>query len=87
MRVDGKVALVTGGGQGIGRTIAVKLAEAGADVAIIDVNQEVAEEAAEAVRQAGQKAIALKADVTSMSEAEAVCKSHGRSPWHRGYTR
>lgn len=75
MRVDGKVALVTGGGQGIGRTIALKLAEAGADVAIVDVNLEVAEEAAEEVRKLGRKALALKANVTSPEEAEASVKA------------
>jgi len=41
-KLDGKVALVTGGGQGIGRQFALALAEAGADVAIADINEQTA---------------------------------------------
>ena len=46
MRLDGKKAFVTGGAQGIGRRIATALAEAGADVAIVDVNLEAAQKTA-----------------------------------------
>ncbi len=74
MRVDGKVALITGGARGIGRTIALKLAEAGADVAVLDVNLEASEETAAEIRALGRKAMALKADVTSLAEADEAVK-------------
>jgi enoyl-[acyl-carrier protein] reductase III len=66
MKIDltGRRALVTGGSRGIGRAIAVRLAQAGADVAINYLrNRRPAEETAEAVRAAGRRAVLLKANV------------------------
>lgn len=63
IRLDGQAAFVTGGGGGIGRAIAIRLAEAGADVAIYDIFPERAEEAAERVREPGRKALAIAGDV------------------------
>lgn len=63
IRLEGQAALVTGGGGGIGRACAIRLAEAGADVAIVDIFPERAEEAAEQVRKCGRKALALAVDV------------------------
>lgn len=63
IRLDGQAAFVTGGGGGIGRAIAIRLAEAGADVAIFDIVPERAEEAAERVRAAGRMALAIPGDV------------------------
>lgn len=69
----GRAALVTGGGQGIGRALALGLAEAGANVAIVDLNPATAREAAEEVAAAGRASLALRADVTRADEvAEAV---------------
>lgn len=62
-RLDGQAAFVTGGGGGIGRAIALRLAEAGADVAIFDIFPERAEEAAARVREQGRRAIAIAGDV------------------------
>lgn len=62
-RLDGQAAFVTGGGGGIGRAIALRLAEAGADVAIFDIFAERAEEAAARVREQGRRAIAIAGDV------------------------
>lgn len=62
-RLDGQAAFVTGGGGGIGRAIAIRLAEAGADVAIFDVIAERAEEAAARVRETGARALAIAGDV------------------------
>lgn len=70
MDLSGKVALVTGGAQGIGKAIACRLATAGADVAIVDITEERAEEGASAVRDLGRKAIALGADVANFSAAD-----------------
>lgn len=69
----GKVALVTGAAQGIGRSIALGLAGMGADLAVVDVNEEKAEEAAGEIRGLGVKALSLKVDVTDgVAVAEGV---------------
>ena len=64
-RLDGKVAVVTGGGKGIGRGIVLALAEAGADIAIAARSPGDIEAVAEEVRALGRKAIAVPTDVTS----------------------
>ncbi len=68
MSLQGRVALVTGAAQGIGRGIAEKLAADGADLALIDVNAEMAETEA-AIRAHGQRVASAAADV---SQADAV---------------
>lgn len=76
MRLDGKVAIITGGGGAIGRTIALRLAAEGATVAIPDINEQAAGETADLVRRAGGEALALKTDVTnSESVRDAVAKT------------
>lgn len=72
IRLDGKVAFVTGGGGGIGRAIAIRLAEAGADVAIFDIFAERAKEAAERVRETGRKALAIRGDVMDSDALRAA---------------
>ena len=66
-KLDGKIAIVTGAGQGIGRGIAEKLAAEGATVVVTDVNEQTAKEAAEAVGGVG-----IHADVTSRESVEAM---------------
>ena len=71
-RLNGKVAIITGAAQGIGRAIAMRLAEEGAKVAIADINDAVAAGTAEEIRASGAQALALKLDVTSLSQAMAA---------------
>ena len=69
MRLDGKKGFVTGGARGIGKCTATAFAEAGADVAIVDVDLEVAKETAEEIaKSTGRKVIALKCDCTDEAQ-------------------
>ena len=69
----GRAAIVTGGGRGIGRAIAVRLAKEGANVAIsYRANDAAAEETAEMVREAGAKCETFKGDVASPEDVDAL---------------
>ena len=71
--LDGKIALVTGAGQGIGRAIAVEIAQQGAaGVAVVDRNRDTAEEASQAVRDAGAASIAITCDLRDRDQIEAM---------------
>jgi gluconate 5-dehydrogenase len=70
--LDGKVALVPGGGGAIGSAIAGALAGAGAKVTVVDMTQERAEAAAEVLRGAGADVLALGADVTAEADCERI---------------
>lgn len=72
-KLAGKKAFVTGGAQGIGKQFSLALAEAGADVAIVDINLEKAEKSAEEISQkTGQQVIAVKTDVTSEDDVNEM---------------
>lgn len=68
----GKVALVTGGGSGIGEATARKLAEYGAKVVVADVNDEGAQRVADAIITAGEQALAVHLDVTNAQDWQEV---------------
>jgi len=70
MDLSGKVAIVTGSARGIGREIALRLAEAGASIVVSDVAD--AAPVAEEIRKMGQKSLAVVADVTSASDVAAM---------------
>ncbi len=72
--LSGRVALVTGGGFGIGRSICEGLAECGADVAVADINEELAKETAGLLSGFGHKSMSIKADVTSFAQVESMVK-------------
>ena len=71
-KLDNKVAIVTGAGQGIGRGIAEKLAAEGATVVVTDLNEATAKETAEAVNGVGIGAVGIWADVTSRESVDAM---------------
>ena len=78
--MEGRVALVTGGGRGLGRAIAVRLAGEGAKVAIsYRSNDAAAAETAELVRKAGAGCETFKGDVASPEDVEALIKDVGES--------
>lgn len=72
-KLDGKVALVTGGAKGIGKSIALGYAQAGADLAIVDIDIDEATATAEQIaKDYGNKTLAVKTDVTQANEVEAM---------------
>lgn len=72
MKLEGKVALVTGGARGIGREIALLLAREGADIVICDVNREVAQGTREEIETLGRRALSFETDVTVFKEVEEM---------------
>lgn len=70
--LEGKTALVTGGGSGIGRAASLAYAREGARVAVVDLNVEGGEETAQRIKEAGGDAILVHADVSNISGAQAM---------------
>ncbi len=75
MTLEGRKAVVTGGGQGIGKAIALKLASLGAAVAAVDINKKGAKEVAHEIAESGGAAFAYRLDVSDAEEATEVMKS------------
>lgn len=70
--LNGRVAIVTGGGRGIGRAIALRLAKEGARVVVADLNEANAHQMAQEIEAAGGQALALQVDVTRKADAERM---------------
>jgi len=83
MRLDGKKGFVTGGARGIGKSVALALCEAGADIAIVDMDLPEAEKTAKWLsEETGRKSFAVKADVTDQADVnrmiDQVLGAYGR---------
>ena len=72
LKLAGKVALITGAAQGIGKAVALLLARNGADIVVSDINLEKAEETAREIEAIGVKAMALKVNVASLVDVEQM---------------
>ena len=72
--LDGKVAIVTGGGRGIGRAIALRLAQDGARVVVADLNENNASHVAQEIQDKGGDAFAFAVDVTRMERVEEMIR-------------
>jgi len=70
--LSGKVAMISGGGDGIGRAMATGLAEAGADIVVFSRRLEKCEETAQAIEDIGTQALALQCDITREDDVDRV---------------
>src|SRR6202045_4836767 len=81
-KLDGKVAIITGAGRGLGRAMAVKFAETGADIVAAARTQSQLDETADAVKKTGRKCLIVPTDVTVSAQvnalAEATIKEFGK---------
>ena len=75
-RNEGKIAIVTGGGRGIGRAICLRLAEEGCDVVVNDIAADRAQSVAAEVEALGRKAMVSGADVTKNREVRQLSLIH-----------
>ncbi len=72
MRLDGKVAVITGAASGIGRGTAIRFAEEGADVALADIDEAGLDETAEEVRRLGRRVVVRRTDVAERAQVERL---------------
>ena len=75
LELEGKVALVTGAAQGIGRAIALLLAQKGVNIVVSDNNLEKAEETAKEIEAIGRRAMAIRADVANTNDVEHMVQA------------
>jgi len=75
MRLENKVALITGAGSGIGRESALLFACEGARIVVVDVNDKAGEAVAEEIREAGGQAVYAHADISKSAEAEGMIRA------------
>ena len=77
MKLEGKIALVTGGGGGIGRAVALSFAREGARVAVADIAKENAHDVANEIQALGMDALACQVDLTKKSDVERMVNEVG----------
>lgn len=70
MRLKGRAAIITGGGQGIGEAVALRFAAEGADIAILDRNGETAASVAAAIKKLGRKSVGIEADLSKVGNLD-----------------
>ena len=82
MRLQNKVALITGGASGIGKASCLRFAQEGAKVVVVDLKKEMAQKTVDEIKKAGGEAAAVAADVSKAKDAEAMVnfaeKTYGR---------
>ena len=71
MNLKDRVTVITGGARGIGKAIALKLAQEGSDIVIGDVNQEAMQEAALEIEKTGRRVLTRKVDVTNLADVQS----------------
>jgi len=74
MRLRDKVAIVTGGGHGIGRAYCVRLEAEGAKVAVVDIDKEAADKVSKDIQEQGGEALAIKADISDPASTKEMAK-------------
>jgi len=82
MKLKGKKAIVTGAGQGIGRSIALKMAQEGADVAIAEMNPSTGTQTAKEIETLGRKALSISVDVANQKQVQIMVDQVLRA-WQR----
>jgi NAD(P)-dependent dehydrogenase (short-subunit alcohol dehydrogenase family) len=74
-RLDGKVALITGAGKGIGKCIALTYAQAGADVIVAELDKNAGESVCKSIKELGKKALYMPVDVTSVEQIKKMVET------------
>ena len=74
MKLKGKVAIVTGAGQGIGKAIALELAKGGADLALTDIREDTIGKVREEIEGMGREVLVIQMDVSKWEDAEGMAK-------------
>jgi NAD(P)-dependent dehydrogenase (short-subunit alcohol dehydrogenase family) len=73
-RLDGRRLFITGGSRGLGREMALAIADAGADVVLVGRDTESLDATAKEIRERGREAVTINADVGNLAECEAACR-------------